>query len=155
MPIATKLDRMVTYLDKLLSITLHDPSIAWSCEIPWQPKIVRSQLPQYLWPPNLCKLVTCHGRKGGRLPPMLLHPLIIWSCEITRHISTTTISMATKLSRMVIYHDCRLHITSNDHIITWFCEIRWQTKKIVSPQPQFLRPQNVAGWWLTLSDVYP
>ena len=30
---ATKLDRMITYLDGLLPITLHGPLIMWSCKI--------------------------------------------------------------------------------------------------------------------------
>ena len=53
--------------------------------------------------------------------------------------------MAIKLGRMVTYLDLLLPIKSNDHVFTWFCEITWQTKNIVSPLPQCLRPQNVAG----------
>ena len=33
MPMATKLGRMLTYLDELLLIKSHDPLIKWSCEI--------------------------------------------------------------------------------------------------------------------------
>ena len=32
-PIVTKLDRMITYLDELLPIKSHDPLITWPCEI--------------------------------------------------------------------------------------------------------------------------
>ena len=32
MPMATKLGRMVTYLDELLPIKLHDPLIIWYCK---------------------------------------------------------------------------------------------------------------------------
>ena len=32
-PMTTKLDRMVAYLDGLLPIKSHDPLLAWSCEI--------------------------------------------------------------------------------------------------------------------------
>ena len=39
------------------------------------------------------------------------------------------IYMATKLGRMVTYLDCLFSIKSDDHIITWFCEITRQTKK--------------------------
>ena len=39
--------------------------------------------------------------------------------------------MATKLGRMITYFDCILPKKSiNDHIITCFCEITWQTKNI-------------------------
>ena len=62
--------------------------------------------------------------------------------------------MATKGGRMVTYVDYLLPINSNDHIIMWFCEIRRQTKTI-SQLPHCLWPQNLAGWRLTLSDLYP
>ena len=63
--------------------------------------------------------------------------------------------MATKLSSMVTYLDCILPIKPDDDIITWFCEITWQTKNIISLLPQWLWPQNLAVWWLTLSNFYP
>ena len=37
-PMATKLGRMVTYLDFLLLIKSHDPLIMWSCKIMWKLK---------------------------------------------------------------------------------------------------------------------
>ena len=69
---------------------------------------------------KLDKLVTCHE---GLLSIMLLHVT-----NYNHYISTATISMATKLGRMVTHLDCLLSIKSNEHIITWFCEITWQTK---------------------------
>ena len=54
-PMATKLCRMVMYLDELLLIKSHDPFITWSCKITWQTKIIISPLPQCLWPPNLAR----------------------------------------------------------------------------------------------------
>ena len=45
-PMATKLGRMITYLDGLLPIKSHDPLITCSCKI-------ISPIPQCLWPPNL------------------------------------------------------------------------------------------------------
>ena len=53
---ATKLGRMVTYLEGLLPIKLHDPLIACSYKITYQTKTIISPLPQYLWPPNLAGL---------------------------------------------------------------------------------------------------
>ena len=50
---ATKLGRMITYLDGLLSIKSNDPLITWSCEITWQTKNNLYPLLQCLWPPNL------------------------------------------------------------------------------------------------------
>ena len=52
-PMATKLGRMVTYLNGLLTIKSHYALVTWSCIIMWQTKIIISLLPQCLWPPNL------------------------------------------------------------------------------------------------------
>ena len=146
---ATKLGKKVTYLDGLQTITLH--------VVMWQPKIIISPLPQYLWPPNLAAswwlamrgfhlycYSTLWSRGCARSRDKLIH-----------YISNTTISMATKLGRMVTYFDYLLLIKSNDHIITRFCETTWQTKNMVSPIPQCLWQQNMARWWLTSSDFYP
>ena len=63
------------------------------------------------------KLVT--GHEG--LPFMLLHPLVTWCCQITwqtnTYISTTGISMTTKLGRVVAYFGSFLLC---EYIITWF-----------------------------------
>ena len=53
--------------------------------------------------------------------------------------------MATKLSSMVTYLDSILPIKPDDDIITWFCEITWQTKNIISILPQCLWPQKWQG----------
>ena len=50
--------------------------------------------------------------------------------------------MTPKLSRIVTFIDCFLLTKSNDHIITWFCEITRQPKNIVSPLPKCLWPQR-------------
>ena len=51
-PIAFKLSRMMSYLEGLIPIESHDPSITWFCIIPKQTKTVIYLLPQCLWPPN-------------------------------------------------------------------------------------------------------
>ena len=79
-PMVTKLGKTVTYLDKLLLIKLHDPLITWPCKIMWQPKIIISPLPQYLWPPNLTSWWLAIK---GLSSIMLLHPLVPWSWETT------------------------------------------------------------------------
>ena len=53
------------------------------------------------------------------------------------------------------YFEGLLHIKSYDHLITYFCEIIWETKSILSPLPQSQRPSNLAGGWLTFRDSYP
>ena len=44
--------------------------------------------------------------------------------------------MATKFGRMINYLDGFLPLKSYDLLITWSCEITWQTKTIISPLPQ-------------------
>ena len=148
--------------------------ITWSCEITWQTKIImdtkcgkmlsyldellpiKSHDPKKSLPANLA---------SRWLAMMDFHPCYssFWSCGLARPCD--------KLKPLYLqYHniychkarqdgysclDCLLPTKSYDHIITSFCEITWQTKNIVYPLAQCLWPQNVAGWWLTLSDFYP
>ena len=58
---ATKLDRIVTYLDGLLLLYTSDSLITCSCYITWQIKNI-SLLPQYLWPPSLARSRHFHSR---------------------------------------------------------------------------------------------
>ena len=53
--------------------------------------------------------------------------------------------MVTKLVRLVTYHEGLPPIKSNDTWIMWFCEIAWQTKNVISPLLEYLRPQNLAN----------
>ena len=50
---ATKLDKMITYLDEFLSIKSQNCWIMWSCIITWPTKDVVSPPPQCLWSPNV------------------------------------------------------------------------------------------------------
>ena len=65
------------------------------------------------------------------------HYVTIWE----HYISTTRVSMATKLGRMVNYLDLLLPIKPNYPLITWFFNIMWQTKTIIS-LPQCLQPPS-------------
>ena len=84
--------------------------------------------------------------------------IISWCCEITwqtkNSISTTTMSMVTKLGRMVTYLEWLLPIKSRDHIITWFCKITWKTKIITYPLTQWLRLSILAGWAYTMRSSF-
>ena len=88
-PMATKLGRMLAYLDGLLPIKSHDPLIKWSCEIPWQTKAILS-----LSTTTISKASTTAKPMSTKLDRMvtylewLLHIkshgfLITWSCKIT------------------------------------------------------------------------
>ena len=50
-------------------------------------------------------------------------------------LSTTRVPMATKLSRNVTYFYGLLPLTSYDHLITWSCDITWQTSTVISSLP--------------------
>ena len=47
----------VTYLEECLPVQSHGPLITWSCKIMSQVKIM-SPLPQYMWPPNLGRVLS-------------------------------------------------------------------------------------------------
>ena len=77
---ATKLARMVTFLDGLLPTKSNDPLMMWSYKITWQTKIIISSLPQSFCPPNL---VWWLAYLDGLLPLKSHEPLVTWCCEIT------------------------------------------------------------------------
>ena len=104
-PMATKLGRMVTYLEGLLPIKSHDTLTSW---------ILRDHNIFTITVP----IATNRGRiltyLEGLAPRKLLDPLVTWSCNITWQtktiISTTSMSMATKLNRMLTQLDGLLPI---------------------------------------------
>ena len=53
LPMATKLGRIMTYLERLLARKSHVPLVMWSCKMTRQTKIIISPQPQCLWPRNL------------------------------------------------------------------------------------------------------
>ena len=53
MQVATKLDRMLIYIQQLLTKKLLDPLVPWSSKITWQTKTIISPVLQCLWPRNL------------------------------------------------------------------------------------------------------
>ena len=57
------------------------------------------------------------------------------SSSATENVTITTATIATKLDKVVTYHEGVPPIKSHDPLITWFSEITWQTKIIISPLP--------------------
>ena len=70
--------------------------------------------------------------------------------SLDHYISTTTVSLATKLSRMVPYSDRLVPIKWHDPLIMWYCEITWQTKGNIFLLSECLWLQNLGGWSPTL-----
>ena len=74
-PMATKLDRMVTYFERLLTIKSFYALITWSCKVTWQ-KIFITRVPMAN---KLGRIMTL---LDGLLPIITHDPLIMWPCEI-------------------------------------------------------------------------
>ena len=54
-PLRTELSRMVTYLDRLLSIKPYNHLITWPFKITWKTKTFLSLPPHSLWQPNVAR----------------------------------------------------------------------------------------------------
>ena len=76
------------------------------------------------------------------------------SANICWWLSTTTMPMATKLGRVVTYHEVLPPIKSCNPLTAWSCKITWQTKTITFPLPQCLWRLNLAGWWLFMKSSH-
>ena len=53
-------------------------------------------------------------------------------------------AIVTKLRRMVTYLTGLLPMILLDLLVTWSCEVMWQTKSIISPIPRCLWPASLA-----------
>ena len=54
-PMATRIGRMVTYFERLLTIKPFFALIKWSCKVKWQTKIIIHLQPEFFW---LCIMLT-------------------------------------------------------------------------------------------------
>ena len=63
--------------------------------------------------------------------------------------------IATTNGRVVIYLNRLVFMKLHDPLITWSCEIMWQTKIIIPILPEYLWTQNLVGYWITLGVLYP
>ena len=124
---STKLGRMVTNLQRLLPRILLYPLVACSREIIWQTKnISTNRMPLTT---KLCKGYDVPWEDPTHKVTWPLNHVILQN-HVTnwRHyISTTMMPVTTKLGRGATYHE-GLPIKSHAYIITWSCEISWQTK---------------------------
>ena len=149
----TKFGRMLTYFDGLLPIKSHYCSIMWLCKITWQTKTITSPTHYNLCPVNLAVIPL-----RGCYPCYSTHwsHLFLWDHETNQnqYISTTKITMATKIVSSVTYHERVPSIEPYDALVTWSCEITWPTKTILSPLPR-LWQWNFVGMWLTMSGFHP
>ena len=82
-----------------------------------------------------------------RLLPITLLSVQVILQVIISPLPTTTVPNGTKLVRMVTIQEPLLLIMLLYPLVTWSCEITWQTKIITSPLPRYLRPPNLALVW--------
>ena len=123
-------------------------SYPWNYLGLWFRSLARSReklKPIYLYYLNTYDHQTC---QGGDLPwetPTHKSHMALWSLDLARLCdklkpldTATTIPMPTRFGRVVNYHERLSFRKSHDPLITWFCEIMWQTKPIISPLTQCL-----------------
>ena len=136
MPIATKLGRVVTYIDRLLLIKSHCSWLTLSCKITWQIKNIISSLPLCLLPPipTECWLTIHNVTWSFKLVVTWGHAKN-WIYYVS-HIPTPIV---TKLVRMVIYYYEFQPIGS---LRMWFCEVTWKIEYITSPFAEEQWEQN-------------
>ena len=120
-------------------------------------KNIVTLLPQYLWPPNWAGSTYLE-----QLPPIkLLYSLVTWSWKITwqiktNFISTATVSLATKLGRMLIYLEQLPSIKLLNPLVTWSYKIICETKTIcglaksLAKLKQLYLHYHLQGWSITL-----
>ena len=93
-PMATKLGKMGTYFERLLTIKSFYALITWSCKVTWQKN------PLYLY--YISIMANKHGTMmtsiDGLQPIMSHDPLITWPCEIWGSL-TEGVSACKRLSR--------------------------------------------------------
>ena len=139
---ATKWDRMITYLEWLLTIKSNEHIITWSCKITWQNKIIIYTLTKCLWLSVLTRWGYTMKSFLQQSYPILSSRGLGFSCSIT----TTTRPMATKLGKVVTYYKKLQPNKSQNLLNTWSREVTWQIKNILSPLPQYLWLSNLRGW---------
>ena len=102
-PMATKLGRMVTYLERFQHIKLHNPLTMWPCKITWQTKNIISLLTNCLWPPKLAEWwLTLRGSfPYGHMTLNKVVFVVDFCDNLTNYISTFTRFMATKIGSVV------------------------------------------------------
>ena len=138
---ATKLDKVVTYHEKLLPTKSHDPLIMGYYEISWQFETSNTTV----------RMVNKIGRMLTYLEGAVINHITLWSRgNVTNEnsfISTTRAPIATRIVWVINYRERLLSIRSPNHLNAWSCYITLQTKN-VPLLPQYPWPPNLAsGEW--------
>ena len=134
---------------------LHDPLTACSLEVTWQIKNKVSILLRDLWLLNL----TGRWRMIRVTHPYCL--MILWPCSYVR-------SRGKLKAQYLLFHKdydyqafqgSHLWWSKLSHNVKWLSEHvktkTWQTKIVITPLSEGLRPLNLAVWWLIMRETHP
>ena len=125
----------------------HFSSITWSFKITWQVKAIISSLHSacghQIWLNGDMPWGVPNHKVIQRLDHVVLQGQV---ANENHYISTTRVPMAED-DNLIWWAPT---YKSHDPLITWYYQITWKTKTIISPIPQCLWPPNLLGWWLTL-----
>ena len=149
----TKIARLLTRFEELLTIKSYKTLITWSFRITWQIKNHYIS-PTTVLMATLGRMVTYlegylaikpmeikigdHSRSGDKSKPLYLHYQSVYSHQT--------------------WQDSGLPWganTHNDTLNTLFFKITWQTETIIFLLPQCLWPPDLEEWWLTLRSSCP
>ena len=148
MPVATKLSRVGKNDEELPSINSHNPLMTWSCKVMWNIRPVISLLQQGLRQLNLV---------GWWLTMRSFQPQICttlwttWPLINQKHISTTSIRMATTPGRVVTYNE---KLKVRRPLSMWSCKVTWQSKYIIFPLTQWLWLPILVGWFYIMKSFF-
>ena len=146
MHMATKLGKMVSYLDGLKPIKSHDSLITWFCKVRLQTNHYFSTTRVFDATRRDRMILITYPDK--RLLVKSLDPLIMWSCEIRWKTKTIVSPLPECLLPPNLVGWWLTFSGSHpllDPLVTWFCYITWQTETIICPLLQCLWPLTWQG----------
>ena len=121
---ASKIGRIVTYFERLLTIQSFYALITWSCKVTWQTKIIIYPQLECLWLQTSQNDDLSCWVPTYKITSPFDHVVLQGHVTKNHYISITKVPMATKLGRMMTSIDELLPIMLHDPLITWHCEIR-------------------------------
>ena len=128
---------MLTYLERPLPVKLHG---SWACGLARScGKLKHIFATKEPMATKLGWVVTYHERLCQYSHKTL------WLSGLP----TTTVSIATKLDRVVTYSEGLPPITSHNTLNKWSCVVIWQIQIITFSKTQCLWSTNLSGWWYT------
>ena len=121
MSMATNLNRVVTYHERLPPLGSYEPLITRSCEIMWQTKIIITPLVEWLRQPNLTgwylTLMGCYP-ESHKLKPLYLHYHSGYGLETWLDGDLLWTASNHKVIQHTDYVLLQIHVTNENHFIS-------------------------------------